>query len=50
MLIFSMATCAGVFYSPRFQVDLNGRTLEVKKGRITNLDGNQSVEDFLAAN
>ncbi len=27
-------------HTPRFQVNLNGQTFEVEKGRITNLDGN----------
>lgn len=37
-------------HTPRFQVTLNGRTLEVEKGRITNLEGNPLFADFLTAN
>ena len=37
-------------HAPRFQVTINGRTLEVEKGRVTNLEGNPMFEDFLTAN
>jgi lipoate-protein ligase A len=37
-------------HTPRFQVTLNGQTLDVEKGLITNLDGHPLFEDFLTAN
>jgi len=36
-------------HTPRFQVTLNGQTLDVEKGRIINLDGNPLFEEWLAA-
>jgi len=37
-------------HTPRFQVTLDGQTLDVEKGRITNLAGIPLFEDFLTAN
>jgi lipoate-protein ligase A len=37
-------------HTPRFQVTLNGQTLDVEKGRIANVDGNPLFADFLTAN
>jgi len=34
-------------HTPRFQVTLNGQTLDVEKGRITHLDGNPTFEERL---
>lgn len=34
-------------HTPRFQVTLNGRTLDVEKGRAVNLDGNPFFGDLL---
>jgi lipoate-protein ligase A len=36
-------------HTPRFQVAINGQTLEVEKGRITNRDGNPLFEEWLIA-
>lgn len=36
-------------HTPRFQVDLSGRTLEVEKGRVVNLEGNPLFEEVLRA-
>ncbi|MFA7256061.1 MAG: lipoate--protein ligase family protein [Kiritimatiellales bacterium] len=37
-------------HTPRFQVMLSGRTLEVEKGRATNLDGNPLFEEAIVLN
>lgn len=37
-------------HTPRFQVTLNGRTLDVEKGCITNLEGGPLFEKWLTAN
>jgi lipoate---protein ligase len=34
-------------YTPRFQVTINGQTLEIEKGLITNLDGNPPFEEWV---
>jgi len=34
-------------HTPRFQVTINGQTLEVEKGLITNLDGNPLFEEWV---
>ena len=34
-------------HTPRFQVTLNGQTLDVEKGRVRHLDDNPPFEDFL---
>lgn len=36
-------------HTPRFQVTLNGQTLEVEKGRVTNLEGQPLFETWLSA-
>jgi hypothetical protein len=37
-------------HTPGFQVALNGQTLDVEKGRVTNLADNPLFEGFLTAN
>lgn len=34
-------------HTPRFQVTLNGQTLEVEKGLVTNLDGSPPFEEWV---